>query len=60
MDTTMKTKLAPMPHLVLARRHLCDRLDAALKGHPKPALVAKLEAEIDAFDAKNPDVRKAL
>lgn len=57
---TNTAKLAPMPHLVLARRHLGERLDAALAGRPKPAIVAKLEAEIDAFDARHPEVRKAL
>jgi hypothetical protein len=57
----MKTDkdLAVPAYLVSARRSLCDRLEAAEKGHPKPDLVASIEAELDAFDAKHPNVRGA-
>lgn len=55
------TKFEPTvpAYLISLRRSLCERLEAAEKGHPKPDLVKKIEAEIDAFDAKHPRVRGA-
>jgi hypothetical protein len=46
-------------YLLNARRALCDRLDAAEKGHPKPELVASISAESVAFDKAHPQVRGA-
>jgi hypothetical protein len=56
----MDKKTAAVPaHLISARRSICDRLEAAEKGHPKPELVASIHAELDAFDVKYPNVRGA-
>jgi hypothetical protein len=48
-----------LTYLMSVRRSLCERLEAAEKGHPKPDLVKQLAAEIDEFDAKHPHVRGA-
>lgn len=54
------TATKPIPqYLVSMRRDLCARLESAEKGHPKPELVRRLLAEVDAFDKANPRVRGA-
>lgn len=58
-STMKKTPIEVPAYLLNARRALCDRLDAAEKGAPKPDLVASINAEIDAFDKAHPQVRGA-
>ncbi len=54
----MKTASKNVPqYLISMRRDVAARLDTANSGHPKPELVAKLNTELDAFDAKHPSVR---
>lgn len=53
------TNRALAPFLTGERRAICERLEAAEKGHPKPELVKKITAELDAFDRKHPEIRNA-
>lgn len=61
MKTPRLTKPATVtPFDVATRRNLAAALDRAESGHPKPELVRKLAAELEAYDRANPAVRAAI
>ena len=59
IDAAIRADDAVAPYWTGERRALCLRLEDAQKGHPKPELVKKLEAEVDAFDRAHPTIRNA-